>query len=56
MDDKIDIWTLPENSKGDIIDKIEAMADSIRNDWSDPRTEVRRIKILCQKLRDLEAT
>ncbi len=53
MDDEIDIWTMPENSEAQIIDKIEAMADSIRMDWSDPRSEVRAIKKLCQKLRDL---
>jgi len=52
MDDEIDIWTMPENSEAQIIDKIEAMADSIRMDWSDPRSETRRIKALCQKLRD----
>ena len=31
MDDEIDIWTMPENSEAQIIDKIEAMADSIRS-------------------------
>ncbi len=54
MEDEINIFEMPENTKAEIIDKIEAMADSIRNDWSDPRGETRRIKALCQKLRDLE--
>lgn len=54
MEEEINIFEMPENTKAEIIDKIEAMADSIRNDWSDPRSETRRIKALCQKLRDLE--
>lgn len=48
------IFEMPENTKAEIIDKIEAMADSIRNDWSDPRSETRTIKMLCKKLRDFE--
>ena len=41
-----------ENEKiKEIIDEIEAMANSIRNNWSDPRFEIRKIKELCQKLR-----
>jgi hypothetical protein len=55
MEDKINIFEMPENTKAQIIDKIEAMSDSIREDWNDPRSETRRIKALCQKLRDLEA-
>lgn len=51
----ISVFEMPENSRAEVIDKIEAMADRIREDWSDPRGEIRRIKALCQKLRDLEA-
>jgi len=54
MEDEINIFEMPENTKAEIIDKIEAMANSIRNDWSDPRSETRRIKALCQKLRDFD--
>ena len=55
MDEEINIFEMPENTKAEIIDKIEEMADRIREDWSDPRSETRRIKALCQKLRDLES-
>jgi len=56
MSKEINIFEMPENTRTEIINKIEAMADSIRSDWSDPRSETRRIKALCQKLRDLEST
>lgn len=56
MDDEIDIWTMPENSEAQIIDKIEAMADSIRMDWSDPRSEVRAIKALSKTARFKQIT
>ena len=55
MEDEINIFEMPENTVAEIIDKIEAMADSIRGDWSDPRSETRKIKALCQKLRDFDA-
>jgi hypothetical protein len=55
MENEINIFEMPENTKAEIIDKIEAMTDSIRSDWSDPRSETRRIKVLCQKLRDFDA-
>ena len=55
MEEEINIFEMPENTRAEIIDKIEAMADSIRLDWSDPRSETRRIKALCQKLRDFDA-
>ena len=54
MEQEINIFEMPENTKAEIINKIEAMADSIRMDWSDPRGEIRKIKALCQKLRDLD--
>jgi len=56
MEDEINIFEMPENTKAEIIDKIEAMADSIRSDWNDPRSETRKIKALCQKLRDFNAS
>lgn len=45
------VWDLPEETKGEIIDKIQALAWLIRNDWSDPRGECRKIVELCEKLK-----
>ena len=47
------VWDLPENTKDEIIDKISALAWSIRSDWSDPRGECRRIVELCEKLKNV---
>lgn len=47
------VFELPENTKEEIIDKIEALAWNIRNDWSDPRSECRAIVKLCEKLKSL---
>lgn len=44
-------FELPEDTKEQIIDKISALAWSIRNDWSDPRGECRTIVKLCEKLK-----
>jgi len=44
-------FELPENTKDEIIDKISALAWEIRNDWSDPRGECRKIVELCEKLK-----
>ncbi len=46
-------WDLPEETKDEIIDKISALAWEIRNDWSDPRGECRKIVELCEKLKKL---
>lgn len=53
-EDEIDAFKMPENTRAEIIDKIDALADSIRRDWSDPRGELKRIKQLCEKLRNIE--
>jgi len=45
------VWDLPEETKEEIIDKIQALAWKIREDWSDPRGECRRIVELCEKLK-----
>lgn len=47
------VWDLPEETKDEIIDKISALAWRIRNDWSDPRGECRKIVELCDKLKTL---
>lgn len=53
MDDEENVFALPEDTKEQIISKIEALAWSIRNDWSDPRGECRKIVELCTKLKQL---
>lgn len=47
-------FDLPEETKLEIINKIEAFADKIRSDWTDPRSEIKNIKRLCDKLRSME--
>ena len=46
-------FDLPEETKEQIVDKIHALASSIRNDWSDPRGECRAIWALCDKLKTM---
>jgi hypothetical protein len=46
-------YDMPENTKQEIIDKIRAMAEEIRMDWSDPRGECRQIYRLCDKLKEM---
>ena len=46
-------FDLPEETKEQIIDKIEALTWEIRNDWSDPRGQCRKIVELCAKLKEL---
>lgn len=46
-------FDMPETSKEEIIDKIEALAWEIRNDWSDPRGECMKIVSLCKKLKEM---
>lgn len=50
MDEETDWYEMPEETKQDIISKIDACAWSIRSDWSDPRGECRMISKLCEKL------
>lgn len=50
---EISTWDLPEDTAAQIIDKIKALAWRIRNDWTDPRTEIKTIGGLCDKLRKL---
>jgi hypothetical protein len=45
-------FKLPEETRLQIIEKIEALTWSIRNDWSDPRGECRTIVLLCKKLKE----
>lgn len=51
--EEVSCFDLPENTPLEIVDKISAMASSIREDWSDPRTECRAIWGLCKKLKDM---
>ena len=54
MDDKeVNAFNMPEETKEQIICKISALAWQIRADWTDPRSECRRIADLCEKLRSL---
>ena len=46
-------FNLPETTKLEIIEKIEALALEIRKDWNDPRNECRKIVDLCKKLKEL---
>lgn len=54
MEEEKTAWDMPETTKLELIDKITAMAWEIRNDWSDPRSECRKIVELCEKLKLLE--
>jgi hypothetical protein len=53
MEEEVSAFELPEDTKEQVIDKIEALAWSIRNDWTDPRGECRRIVELCSKLKTM---
>ena len=52
-EEELTAFDLPENSPIEIIDKISAMASSIRGDWTDPRSECREIWRLCTKLKEI---
>jgi hypothetical protein len=51
-EDEFNAFELPERTKEEIIDKISSLATQIRMDWSDPRGECRKIKELCEKLKN----
>jgi hypothetical protein len=53
MYEENDPYQLPETTKEEIIDKIRAMAQEIRMDWTDPRGECREIYRLCDKLKEI---
>lgn len=53
MEEELSAFDMPETTKEEIIDKIEALAWEIRNDWSDPRGECRTIVALCKKLKEM---
>lgn len=46
-------FDMPEETLEQVVNKIEAMAWQIRNDWSDPRSECRSIVRLSSKVREL---
>jgi len=54
MEKEASAFDMPETTKLEIIEKISALAWDIRNDWSDPRGQCRRIVWLCDKLKELE--
>lgn len=47
-------WDMPEETREQIIAKIRAIAWDIRGDWSDPRSECRKIVELCDKLNSIK--
>jgi len=49
--EEVNAFELPEETKEQIIDKIAALAYSIRCDWTDPRGECSVIERLCEKLK-----
>lgn len=52
MEDDFNPHDLPETTANEIINKIEAMAWQIRQDWTDPRGECRAIVRLTEKLKE----
>lgn len=54
MEEEENAFDMPETTELEIIDKIEALAWQIRNDWSDPRHECRKIVELSEKLREFK--
>ena len=55
MDDEMSCFNMQEDTCEQIIEKIYEMATSIRNDWSDPRSECREIWRLCDLLKKKNA-
>lgn len=53
MEEEESAFDMPEQTKDEVINKISALARRIRNDWSDPRGECRKIVELCEKLKTL---
>lgn len=53
QEDDFNSYDLPETTAHEIIDKIHAMAQEIRMDWTDPRSECREIYRLCDKLKEI---
>ncbi len=54
MEEDKEYWSLPEETKEQMIDKISALTWGIRGDWNDSRGECREIIRLCDKLRELK--
>ena len=46
-------YDMPELTAFDIVDKIEAYAWEIREDWTDPRFQVKEIARLSQRLKSM---
>jgi hypothetical protein len=53
QEEEVNAFDMPEETKEQVIDKIEALAWQIRGDWSDPRSECKIIVSLCEKLKTL---
>jgi hypothetical protein len=51
MGEETNCFEMLEETTEQIIDKISEMASSIREDWTDPRTECRHIRRLCDLLK-----
>jgi len=52
MEEEQNAFDMPETTKEEIIDKIEALAWDIRNDWTDPRGQCKTIVALCKKIKE----
>ncbi len=50
MENEPTSWDMPEETPTEIAQKIESLAQDIRNDWTDPRSGCRKIAELCRKL------
>lgn len=50
---ELNSFELPENTAIEIVDKIQALVWDIRADWSDPRSECRKIVELSDKLKTM---
>jgi len=53
MYDEEEIHNLPEITIGEIICKVEELTGLIYGDWSDPRSELREILRLTNKLKEM---
>jgi hypothetical protein len=51
--EEVSAFDLPESNALEVVDKIYALAQQIRNDWNDPRSECRTIYKLCDKLKTM---
>ena len=51
MIEDVDIYSLPEDTIQEIINKIDLIASDVADDWESPKHKVQDISRLCSKLR-----